>query len=91
MGGRGGGGRECVAADLIGHRPRPISALKMSRHIPPPRTKRGFTAPPTADRCTANITLRDGSGAACMHRRVAGTDRCWQHPRRTPEKLPEKP
>lgn len=41
--------------------------------------KRAFTAPLTADRCTGNVVLKDGSGAACMHRRVAGTERCWQH------------
>ena len=41
--------------------------------------RRAFTAPPTSERCTANVVLRDGSGAACMHRRVTGTERCWQH------------
>ncbi len=42
---------------------------------------RAFTAPCESERCTANVTLADGSGAACMHRRSQGTDRCWQHPR----------
>lgn len=41
--------------------------------------RRAFTAPLQAERCTANVELKDGSGAACMHRRVEGTDRCWQH------------
>lgn len=44
-------------------------------------TNRAFTAPPESERCTGNVTLRDGSGASCMHRRVSGTDRCWQHQR----------
>jgi hypothetical protein len=44
-------------------------------------SKRPFTAPPEAERCTGNVTLSDGSGAACMHRRTAGSDRCRQHQR----------
>jgi hypothetical protein len=44
-------------------------------------TRRAYTAPPQAERCTGNVTLSDGSGAACMHKRTAGTDRCRQHQR----------
>jgi len=44
-------------------------------------TRRAFTAPRDPDRCTGNVVLKDGSGAACMHRRTDGTDRCWQHQR----------
>lgn len=32
-----------------------------------------------SERCTANVILRDGSGAQCGHKARPGTDRCWQH------------
>ncbi len=41
-------------------------------------SRRRFTAPLQAERCTANVVLKDGSGAQCMHRATRG-DRCWQH------------
>jgi hypothetical protein len=41
-------------------------------------TRRPYTAPPQAERCTANVILRDGSGAQCMHR-ATKDGRCWQH------------
>jgi len=41
--------------------------------------KRRYTAPPQAVRCTGNVVLRDGSGAACMHHAVKD-GRCRQHP-----------
>ena len=40
--------------------------------------KRAYTAPVQSARCTANVVLRDGSGAACMKPRRVGT-LCWQH------------
>jgi hypothetical protein len=43
--------------------------------------RRAFTAPSQAERCTGNVTLSDGSGAQCMHKRITGDDRCRQHPR----------
>lgn len=42
--------------------------------------RRPFAAPLTEERCTKPVRLRDGSYADCMHRRIAGTERCWQHP-----------
>jgi hypothetical protein len=45
------------------------------------RGERRFVDPPTSKRCTANVVLGDGTGAACGHTARAGTDRCWQHPR----------
>jgi hypothetical protein len=39
-----------------------------------------YVDPPDDERCTANITLRDGSQARCGRRRRANTERCWQHP-----------
>ena len=73
-----------LARKELGVRKNRAKAPAFSAHGP--HLRRAFTAPPEADRCTANIVLRDGSGAACMHRRVAGTDRCRQHPRRPPGK-----
>jgi hypothetical protein len=35
----------------------------MKKPRAPSQARRKFTAPRTADRCTANVVLRDGSGA----------------------------
>lgn len=43
--------------------------------------RRAFTAPSQSERCTGNVHLPDGSGAACMHKRSDGDDRCRQHRR----------
>lgn len=47
--------------------------------------KRRFTAPPRDQRCVADVTLRDGSGAQCMRARVVD-DLCRQHDRLQREK-----
>jgi hypothetical protein len=44
---------------------------------------RRWTDAPTADRCGANITLKDGSGAQCGRRRKEGKLLCWQHYQQT--------
>lgn len=38
--------------------------------------RRAFTAPAQSDRCVQNVTLDDGSGAQCMHKR---SSLCAQH------------
>lgn len=44
-------------------------------------TKRAYVDPTRAERCTFDITLKDGSGARCG-RRASKDGRCWQHPHR---------
>jgi hypothetical protein len=43
------------------------------------RPKRSFTAPLQTERCEGNVTLSDGSGAQCMHKRQKGRKFCRQH------------
>ncbi len=50
---------------------------------------RTFTDAPIADRCTATITLSDGSTAQCGRRRYRGVF-CWQHDPNRPSKIVER-
>ena len=43
--------------------------------------KRNYTAPPTDERCTAVVRLKDGTTADCMRPRATGHDVCHQHAR----------
>jgi hypothetical protein len=54
--------------------------------------RRAFRAPPENERCQADITLRDGSGALCMRRATIGNPPayCWQHARLMEAKTPSE-
>ena len=41
--------------------------------------KRAFTAPLNEVRCNGTVIMRDGSGARCMHKKMADSEFCRQH------------
>jgi hypothetical protein len=51
--------------------------------------KRAYTAALSADRCKADIRLKDGSEARCMKPRGEGFELCKQHQKMFEKKLIE--